>query len=84
MRKMAMEKGGPENYPIVISQCDKKQEMCTHYAPLVQGKDFLVGRPPMEKHLEVLGPESFLDWEHFKGGARRLAPASIKKYFDEL
>ena len=82
MRKMAIEKGGPDNYPVIISNCDKNEGMCTHYAPLVQGGDFLQGKPPMEDYLEALGPEGFLDWDHLMGGARRIAPQSMKHYFD--
>ena len=82
MRKKALEKA-PGNYPVIISQCDSNEEMCTHYVPLVQGSDFLAGKPPMDDWLEALGPESFLDWEHFRGGARRLAPGSLKKYFEK-
>lgn len=63
--------------PIVISQCDNKQQMCSHYAPLVQTKDFLLGQPTTEEYLAALGPESLLDYEHLKGGARKILPTSI-------
>ncbi|KAG7356767.1 hypothetical protein IV203_001453 [Nitzschia inconspicua] len=84
MRKMIVEKGGPDSIPVVISQCDRKQQMCSHYAPLVQSKDFLMGLPTTEEHLAALGPESFLDWEHLKGGARKILPGSLKEYIDKL
>ncbi|KAL3923576.1 MAG: hypothetical protein SGILL_001577 [Bacillariaceae sp.] len=85
MRKQVIEKGGEGTVPVVISQCDKKQEMCTHYAPLVQGSDFLVGNPTSEELAEALGPETFfLNWEHMKGGARRISPAFMKEYIDLL
>jgi len=84
LRALAVEKGESGNIPVVISHCSIEQEMCTHYAPLVQGKDFLVGQPTTEEHLEALGPETFLDWEHLKGGARKISPKFMKTYIDML
>jgi hypothetical protein len=84
MRKMVLEKGGPDTVPIVISHCDRKEQWCTHYAPLVQTKDFLIGQPSTDEYLAALGPESLLDWEHIKGGARKLTPGFLKGYIDKL
>jgi hypothetical protein len=58
--------------------------MCSHYAPLVQTKDFLMGQPSTDEYLASLGTESFLDWEHFKGGARKISPGFIKDYINKL
>lgn len=83
MRKLAVEKGETDNVPIVISMCSIKDEMCTHYAPLVQGKDFLCGRPDTEQHLGSLPKEYFLDWEGLKQGGRKVFPFA-KHYIDKL
>jgi hypothetical protein len=76
MRILAKEKGEAGNVPVIISQCSEGDGYCTHYVPLVQGGDFLVGQPPMDKYLESIGEESFELFEILKNGARR-----IKKYF---
>jgi hypothetical protein len=76
MRILAEEKGEAGNVPVIISQCSEGDGYCTHYVPLVQGKEFLVGQPPMDKYLESIGDESFELFEILKNGARR-----IKKYF---
>lgn len=44
LRKYAAERGEKGNVPVVISTCSPRQYMCTHYAPLVQGKKFLLGQ----------------------------------------
>ena len=61
MRRLAIEKGEKGNVPIVISHCSKEQSMCTHYAPLVQGKKFLLGNPNSEEWIESLGYEDILN-----------------------
>ena len=61
MRRLAIEKGEKGNVPVVISHCSKEQSMCTHYAPLVQGKKFLLGNPDSETFNESLGPEDVLN-----------------------
>jgi hypothetical protein len=76
MRILAEEKGEAGNVPVIISQCSEGDGYCTHYVPLVQGSDFLVGQPPMDKYLESIGEETFELFEILKNGARR-----IKKYF---
>lgn len=76
MRILAEEKGEAGNVPVIISQCSEGDGYCTHYVPLVQGSDFLVGQPPMDKYLESIGEKSFELFEILKNGARR-----IKKYF---
>jgi hypothetical protein len=64
MRKLAKQKG--QSNPVVISTCSKEEQMCTHYAPLVKGKKFLLGRPDTETFNEVLGEEELLDWYGMK------------------
>ena len=84
MRKLVVEKSDDKtNVPIVISMCSVKDEMCTHYAPLVKGDEFLCGRPTTEQHLASLPPEHYLDWDGFKQGARKVLPFATK-YIDKL
>ena len=91
MRKLVIEKAKQDGIeedggvvtPIVISMCSIKDEMCTHYAPLVKGDEFLCGRPNTEQHLAALPPEHFLDWDGFKQGARKVLPFATK-YIDKL
>ncbi len=83
MRKLAKEQGEKGNVAVVISNCSKDQQMCTHYAPLVQGKKFLMGRPDTEDHLETLGAEHFLDWNGMKQGGRKVFPF-LKNFIDKL
>lgn len=84
LRTMAKEQGVEGNVPVVISHCSKEQEMCTHFVPLVQGKDFLIGRPTTEEHIVALGPQSmFPSWEDMKVGARKVFPY-FRRYIDML
>ena len=62
MRRLAKEKGEKGNVPLVISSCSKEQQMCTHYAPLVQGKKFLLGNPDSESFIQSLPVEDMLNW----------------------
>eukprot|EP00980_Cylindrotheca_fusiformis_P031458 scaffold26401_cov113-Cylindrotheca_fusiformis.AAC.4 len=55
-------KGKKKNPAIVISSCSKTDQMCTHYAPLVDGEKFLLGRPDTESYNDALGPEQMLNW----------------------
>jgi hypothetical protein len=85
MRKMVVEMGGGADIvPLVISHCNRRKQWCTHYAPLVQTKDFLIGQPTTDEYLAALGPESFLDWEHLKGGVRKFTPNFLKGFIDML
>mmetsp|Transcript_12868 Transcript_12868/g.31251 ORF Transcript_12868/g.31251 Transcript_12868/m.31251 type:complete len:327 (+) Transcript_12868:292-1272(+) len=75
LRKMGVEQGEEGNAPIVISHCSKEQEMCTHFVPLVQGKDFLVGRPTSEEHLKSLGVQPWIvSYEQVKDNTRKNFP----------
>jgi len=82
MRILAAEKGESGNIPVIISQCSEGDGTCIHYVPLVEGEDFLVGNPPMEKYLESIGDESFEIWESIQSGMRMIFPFT-KKYFEK-
>jgi hypothetical protein len=66
MRKLVAEQGEEGNVPIVITTCSKREQMCTHYAPLVNGKHFLLGRPDTESYNTAMGPEDLLNWHGMK------------------
>jgi hypothetical protein len=66
MRQIVAEQGEKGNEPIVITTCSKREQMCTHYAPLVHGKRFLLGRPDTESYNAALGPEDLLNWHGMK------------------
>lgn len=66
MRILAEERGESGNVAVVISQCSEREGTCTHYVPLSQGKDFLVGNPTMEEHLELIGDANNEIWEALK------------------
>jgi len=83
LRKMAMENAEEGYSPVVISNCSVKQEMCTHYVPLVKSEDFLMGRPGTDALLASMPTEHFLDWEGFKQGGRKVFPFA-KDYIDML
>ena len=55
--------------------------MCTHYAPLVKGDVFLMGRVDTDTHIEQLGPENFIDLKGLKQGLDKIVPDSVAKYF---
>ena len=83
MRKLAAEKG--ETIPVVISQCSEGEKVCTHYVPLVNSKEFLIGLPPTEEYIEKISVaaknDSFFIVEAFKGGLRVIFPF-LKPYID--
>jgi len=84
IRKLVLSKTPDKSFsPVVISTCSRAQQMCTHYAPLVQGQDFLMGRPTTDSHNASLGEEHFLDWKGFKKGARKVFPF-LNNYIDKL
>lgn len=80
---MAQEKGGEGTFPLVISTCQKSEDMCTYYAPLLQTKDFLLGQMDTTEFLAGLPAEHFLDWEGFKQGGRKVFPFAAE-YIDML
>jgi len=79
LRKYAIKNGEKGNIPVVISSCNASQQMCTHYAPLVQGKKFMFGNPPTDKFLEALGPEQWIDIEAITRTITRYIPA-LKRF----
>jgi len=81
MRKHAKAQGVAD--PVVLTTCNKEQEMCTHYVPLVKTEIFLLGLPTSAEHNAALGKEHFLDWEGFKEGGRRVLPF-FKDFIDML
>jgi len=74
LRKYAKEKGEANNIPVVISTCSSRLQMCTHYAPLVQGKDFLLGQVESEAYGQSSGDVSFVNWEGVYRDAKRFFP----------
>mmetsp|Transcript_4557 Transcript_4557/g.7894 ORF Transcript_4557/g.7894 Transcript_4557/m.7894 type:complete len:81 (-) Transcript_4557:54-296(-) len=74
MLKYAKEKGEPGNVPVVITTCSIRQQMCTHYAPLVQGDKFLLGQLPSADYLASLPPEKLIDWAESKKNLKRFVP----------
>lgn len=61
MHKLAAEKLDGQQ-TVVISACSKEEQMCTHYAPLVDVQDFLLGRPTTKDFNDALGKEDIIDW----------------------
>jgi hypothetical protein len=63
------------NPPVVISTCSSKEQMCTHYAPLVKSKKFLLGRPDSVAWIKSLPKEtSMIDWKGVKRMFHRIVP----------
>eukprot|EP00526_Cylindrotheca_closterium_P017774 CAMPEP_0113626094 /NCGR_PEP_ID=MMETSP0017_2-20120614/13488_1 /TAXON_ID=2856 /ORGANISM="Cylindrotheca closterium" /LENGTH=295 /DNA_ID=CAMNT_0000536249 /DNA_START=157 /DNA_END=1044 /DNA_ORIENTATION=+ /assembly_acc=CAM_ASM_000147 len=63
MHKIAAETLNNNGQTIVLSACSKEEQMCTHYAPLVNVEDFLLGRPTTKDFNDDLGREDVVDWE---------------------
>jgi len=59
-----IEDGGPS---IVVTTCSIKQQMCTHYAPLVKGDEFLLGRPNSKEYKRQMKEEGISISKLFKG-----------------
>ena len=83
MRKLAAEKGKPDNLPVVISQCSEREKICTHYIPLVKGKKFHVGLPSTEEYQEAIKAEEkpFDLVKTLKNGLRVVFPF-LKPYLE--
>jgi hypothetical protein len=63
------------NPPVIITTCSAKEQMCTHYAPLVKSKKFLLGRPDSVAWIESLPKDtSVIDWKGVKRMANRIVP----------
>lgn len=82
MRKLGAEKAGESgNIPVIISQCSEGEKICTHYVPLVQGRNFLVGQPSMEDYLESIEVETYEVFEMLKSKVCAILPF-LKKYIE--
>jgi hypothetical protein len=85
MRRLAIEKGGAGTNPIVISTCRKEEQMCTLYAPLVQTKNFLMGRLDSESYKKGLPEEAFfISYGAVKQGLFKITPAWAREYVEML
>jgi hypothetical protein len=63
------------NPPVIITTCSEKEQMCTHYAPLVKSKKFLLGRPDSTAWIASLPKDtSVIDWKGVKRMAHRIVP----------
>jgi hypothetical protein len=63
------------NPPVIISTCSAKEQMCTHYAPLVKSKKFLLGRLDSDAWIASLPADtSVIDWKGVKRMAHRIVP----------
>jgi len=74
LRKYAQEHAAKGSPVSVVTTCSIPEGVCTHYAPLYQGKRFLLAEPDMETYLEELGPEPMLDWKGMKNMLRKMLP----------
>ena len=81
MRQLAAEKGYEGNNPVVISQCSKREGICTHYIPLVKGINFHAGLPSTEEHQKMNPTETFDFIEAMRGGLRVVFPF-LKPYIE--
>lgn len=89
LRKYATEKqkeaGIKSPTVTVITTCSVKDSMCTHYAPLEKGTQFLLGQPTMESYIATLPPRSYFDFTEFQRWVRRaLLKFRTGKSDDEL
>jgi hypothetical protein len=72
-----------ENPPVVVTTCSVKEQMCTHYAPLVKSKKFLLGRPDAAAWKASLPDDvGVIDWKGVKRMFGRMAP--FTKYWNIL
>mmetsp|Transcript_12683 Transcript_12683/g.29454 ORF Transcript_12683/g.29454 Transcript_12683/m.29454 type:complete len:175 (-) Transcript_12683:57-581(-) len=63
LRKYAEEKGEQGNVPVVVTTCNVVEQMCTHYAPLVQGKNFLLGKLEADEYFASLPVRQWVNWD---------------------
>ena len=74
LRKHAQEHVKKDSPVTVVTTCSIEDGVCTHYAPLYQGRKFLLGQPDMETYLEQLGPEPMLNWSGMKNTLKKMLP----------
>lgn len=81
LRKRVLAKTGPGNPAVVMTTCSIKEQMCTHYAPLLKSKKFFLGLPDSEAYLASLPKEQIIsvDWRGFRRMFTRVLP--FLKYF---
>lgn len=72
LRKYAAEHS---NGPVtILSTCSTMDNVCTHYAPLEKGKEFLLGNPDTDAFLEQMGPEETLSFGAIFRSAKKFIP----------
>ena len=45
---------GKDEHPIVLSTCSIQESMCTHYAPLISSKEFMLGKSLPDEYAEKI------------------------------
>lgn len=81
LREYASKQAREGSPVVVITTCSKKQSMCTHYAPLAEGKQFLLGQPDTEMWSEAIGAEPMIDWDGVRKSFNLMFP--FLKYFQQ-
>lgn len=74
LRKYAEENGEAGNVPVVLTTCSEKEQMCTHYAPLLRGNKFLLGKPESKEYVKSFEEEKWVDWNKAMKGLRKMFP----------
>eukprot|EP00527_Entomoneis_sp_CCMP2396_P002091 CAMPEP_0198143468 /NCGR_PEP_ID=MMETSP1443-20131203/7762_1 /TAXON_ID=186043 /ORGANISM="Entomoneis sp., Strain CCMP2396" /LENGTH=259 /DNA_ID=CAMNT_0043806707 /DNA_START=113 /DNA_END=892 /DNA_ORIENTATION=- len=74
LRKYAKEHAAEGSPVTIISTCSTIDNVCTHYAPLVQGEKFLLGHPESDKYLEGLEPEETINFTGIFESAQKYIP----------
>lgn len=73
LRELAAKKVAKGNPVVIVSTCSMKENMCTHYVPLVKAKKFLLGEPDMDTYLATLAPEPWVNWDGIVASLKKVA-----------
>lgn len=74
LRKYAQEHAAEGSPVTIISTCSTIDNVCTHYAPLEKGTEFLLGHPETTMYLEALGPEEQISFSAILRSAKKFIP----------
>lgn len=54
---------GKDNRILISTTCNREKQMCTHYMPMIKGKDFLMGHVDTEEYLSSGGKIEVIDFD---------------------
>jgi len=74
LRSFAQEHAAPGSPITIISTCSTVDNVCTHYAPLGKGTDFLLGHADTDMYMASMEPEETLNFTSILRSMKKFIP----------